>query len=207
MNRRTALTDLALLMGGMLSAPTVMAIGRYQDRSQSRHHLPETTNGPAFVLTDTQRRIVSAVADLILPKTDTVGAIDVGVPQFIEMMLADCYRKPEHVAFMSGLNELETGQFLSLTQAQQVAALTALEAKTKELMRAYPKQTKFGDNLDDEQTEATRKGLPFWRLIKELTLLGYYTSEAGIKASFEYLPIPGKYEPIKLKTGQKTYIY
>ena len=78
---------------------------------------------------------------------------------------------------------------------------------TKELMKAYNvKQVKVGDNVDKESMEG-KQGVPFWRLMKELTLLGYYTSEQGIKASFVYEPIPGKCEATKLEPGQKAFQY
>jgi hypothetical protein len=51
------------------------------------------------------------------------------------------------------------------------------------------------------------KGVPYWRLMKELTMLGYFTSEDGIKASFEYVPIPGKLEMIQMKPNQKSFAY
>ena len=59
----------------------------------------------------------------------------------------------------------------------------------------------------ENDMKAVAKGLPFWRLMKELTLLGYFTSEVGIKASFEYVQIPSKLEMIKLKPNQKAYAY
>jgi hypothetical protein len=40
-----------------------------------------------------------------------------------------------------------------------------------------------------------------------LTLIGYFTSEGGIKASFDYVQIPSKLEVIKLKPNQKAYAY
>ena len=55
------------------------------------------------------------------------------------------------------------------------------------------KQVKVGDNVDKESMDGTM-GVPFWRLMKELTLTGYYTSEQGLKASFVYEPVPGKFE-------------
>ncbi|MEZ4905382.1 MAG: gluconate 2-dehydrogenase subunit 3 family protein, partial [Spirosomataceae bacterium] len=63
------------------------------------------------------------------------------------------------------------------------------------------------DNDDKELMKKQAKGLPFWRLIKELTLLGYFTSEQGTKASFEYVPIPGKLEVVQLKPNQKVFAY
>ncbi|MEY4275288.1 MAG: hypothetical protein RL638_2236, partial [Bacteroidota bacterium] len=51
-------------------------------------------------------------------------------------------------------------------------------------------------------------GVPFWRVMKELTLLGYYTSEKGIEGSFEYHPVPGKFEVISnMKPDQKSFVY
>ena len=50
------------------------------------------------------------------------------------------------------------------------------------------------------------KGTPFWRLLKELTLFGYFTSEQGATQALEYVPIPGRYDAcIPLKPGQKAY--
>jgi hypothetical protein len=81
---------------------------------------------------------------------------------------------------------MEKVKFLSLNSDERSGVLKLLEQETK---------------------KNTGKAIPFWRLIKELTLLGYFTSEAGIKASFEYVQIPGKLELIKLKPNQKSYAY
>jgi hypothetical protein len=89
-----------------------------------------------------------------------------------------------------------------------VETLKKMEADTKELMKARAvQQTKMGDNDDKEVMKQVPKGLPFWRLMKELTLLGYFTSEAGVKASFEYIPIPSKLEVIKVTPNQKPFAY
>ena len=99
-------------------------------------------------------------------------------------------------------------KFLELNDNERKGILKYLEQETKAEMKARQmKQTKMGDNDDHEDIKKVAKGLPFWRLIKELTLLGYFTSEEGIKASFEYVQIPGKVENIKLKPNQKSYAY
>ena len=104
--------------------------------------------------------------------------------------------------------ELEGMKFLDMSAAKKTDTLKQVEQKAKEQMKAYNAQTiKFGDNQDLESMNAVKMGLPFWRLMKELTLLGYYTSEGGTKASFQYVPNPGKFELTKLKPGQKTIVY
>ena len=202
MNRRTAITHVAAMLGGALSAPTLLAMNRWESRVPSESFQAE------FSLTDNQKLIVAEVAEMIIPKTTTPGAKDVGVPAFIVMMLQDCYKTPEHKSFVAGLNNLETKQFLNLNAEQKTAVLTQVEIDSAEEMKVYQvQQTKMGDNEDREQMAAQAKGLPFWRLIKELTMLGYFTSEEGIKSSFEYVPIPGKLEMIKMKPNQKSFAY
>ena len=203
MNRRDAIKKVAILVGGTLSAPTLMAMSRWE-----QNILPHTEGGIIFNLTELQSRIVAEVAEMIIPKTDTVGAKEVGVPAFIEMMLKDCYAQPEHLSFMEGITALEESKFLEMDGLLRTERLKKIEDETKAMMKAREvKQTKMGDNDDKEEMKAVPKGLPFWRLMKELTLLGYFTSEAGIKASFEYVQIPSTLELIKLKPNQKAYAY
>ena len=202
MNRRDAIKKAAFLLGGALSAPTLLAMTRWEQP------IAQNTERVLFSLSELQKQIVAEVAEMIIPKTDTVGAKDVGVPVFIEMMLKDCYAQPEQLSFMEGVMALEASKFLDMDSPTRIERLKKIEAETKALMKAREvKQTKMGDNDDKEEMKAIPKGLPFWRLMKELTLLGYFTSEKGIKASFEYVQIPSKLELIKLKPNQKAYAY
>lgn len=180
MKRREVIKNVALMLGGALSAPTVMAMNNWENATKPN------ISGKVFTLTEKQQKIVAEIAEIIIPKTDTPGAKDVGVPAFIEMMLKDCYKEPEQLSFLEGLASMEKVKFLILNTDERRGVLKLLEQETKKI---------------------TGKVTPFWRLIKELTLLGYFTSEAGIKASFEYVQIPGKLELIKLKPNQKAYAY
>ena len=185
MNRREALTRVSWMLGGTLSAPTLLAMNRWEQIA---------TAGPALnrtgtFLNETQHEIMARVTELIIPRTvtngvDSPGALDVGVPDFVEIMLRDCYQKSAQDAFLVGVNELERKNFLTLPPDQQTVLLKQVEA------------------------DAQKNSKPtFWLISKELTLLGYFTSEAGIKASFDYQPIPGKFEAIKIKPGQKDFMY
>lgn len=199
MNRREAIKNAALLLGVTFSAPTWMAMSSQENKTGKKTD---------FLLSDPHQLIIAEVAEMIIPRTSTPGAKDAGVPAFIVMMIQDCYRQPEHISFVEGLNNLEQKNFMSLNPAQKTEILKQVELNTVDQMKVYQvQQTKMGDNDDREQMNALAKGLPFWRLMKEMTLLGYYTSEAGLKSSFDYTPVPGKLEMIKLKPDQKSYAY
>ena len=202
MKRRDAIRSVALMLGGTFSAPTLLAMNHWENP------VAGSSTAADFVLTDNQKLIIAEVAEVIIPKTSTPGAKDAGVPAFIVMMLRDCYKTPEHVSFLDGVQYLEKKDFLSLTASQKTEILKQVESDSVEQMKAYQvQQTKMGDNEDREQMATQAKGLPYWRLMKELTMLGYFTSEEGIKSSFDYVPIPGKLEMIKLKPNQKSYAY
>ncbi|NBB21893.1 gluconate 2-dehydrogenase subunit 3 family protein [Runella sp. CRIBMP] len=201
MNRREYISHVAVLLGGAFSMPTLLAIERLE---YPRAEAPAAV----FQLNNIQRTIVAEVAEMIIPQTETAGAKEAGVPSFIELMLNDCYRTPVHLSFIEGVEELRAAGFLTKNGAEKTELLRKVEKDTKELMKAYNmQQSKMGDNEDRELMKVQTKGLPFWRLMKELTLLGYFTSEAGIKGSFEYVPIPGKLEEVKIKPNQKIYAY
>ncbi|MEI7586583.1 gluconate 2-dehydrogenase subunit 3 family protein [Runella sp.] len=207
MNRRDALSRVALLMGGTLSAPTLMAFGGEAHVSQAM--------SADFSFNAAQRALVAEVAEHIIPRTTTPGAKEAGVGAFIELMLKDCYKAQEQQNFLDGLADLDeratkthSKKFLETSPAEQVALLKMVEKETIELMRtANVQQVKVGDNVDKEVISSKKmKGTPFWRLAKELTLFGYFTSEQGATKALDYVPIPGRYDGcIPLKPGQKAY--
>ena len=205
MNRRDAISRVALLMGGTISAPTLLAFGNNQHRGL----------GLDFVLDASQKSLVIEIAEHILPRTNTPGAKDANVGPFIELMLKDCYKDQEQQNFKDGLTDIEekamkahSKKFLETTADQQVAILKAVEKETMDMMKsANVQQVKVGDNVDKEVVTSKKlKGTPFWRLMKELTLFGYFTSEQGATKSLNYVPIPGRYEGcIPYKKGDKSY--
>lgn len=207
MNRRDALSRVAFLMGGTLSAPSLMAFGEGITTRPSV--------GADFGLNEAQRALVAEIAEHIIPKTTTPGAKEAGVGPFIELMLKDCYKAQEQQNFLEGLADVDAKatkahgkNFLQTSSAEQVALLKMVEKETIELMKsANVQQVKVGDNVDKEVISSKKlKGTPFWRLMKELTLFGYFTSEQGATKALDYVPIPGRYEGcIPLKPGQKAY--
>ena len=100
MDRREALRKTALLMGVAVSASALTGI------LQGCKASPELTYTPSFFSED-QARLVSEVADIIIPRTDTPGAKDAGVPGFIDTMLKDCYTKEDQDRFLAGVTAFD----------------------------------------------------------------------------------------------------
>jgi Gluconate 2-dehydrogenase subunit 3 len=196
MQRREALNKVALLLGGAFSGPTLLAIERWESQ------MPLQNNG--FRLSTEEQGLLAALTEMIVPRTDTPGAIDAGVPAFVDMMVRDCYYPREQAEFSQGLQDLASLGFMQKTTDEKREILMQLQKAHKPLMKAYGEEMARRGNpifVPD------RPVLPFWRMLKELTLLGYFTSEQGIKANFEYHPTPGKFQATKLKPGQKFIVY
>ena len=142
--------------------------------------------------TTEQRRSVVILSDLIIPPTDTPGAVAAKVPEFVEIIYADWYRNTEREIFLQGIAKLNTfclqkdqKLFNETSEAIQVAALQAQEA-----IAAQYKPANGGFSFQQSFDEHT----PFFTKIKELVVLGYYTSEVGAKQELIYLPMPGHYD-------------
>ncbi len=197
MKRRDALGRVALLMGGTLSAPTMLA---FLEGCKSS---TESSSAMTFPFSADRKALVSEVAEIIIPKTDTPGAKDAKVGEFIEMMLKDCYAAKDQESFNKGLAELEGKDFLKAKPEEQTKILKEMEANAKdELAKAGEEKKKYTE-AGKEYTDA---GVPFFRLMKELTLLGYFTSEPGATQALEYVAVPGRYDGcIDLKPGQKNW--
>jgi hypothetical protein len=132
-------------------------------------------------LTADEMRTITAMADQIIPKTDTPGAVDVGVPAFIDRMLAGYYQDKERTIIRTGLGAVSTDgaelagkHFADLTSEQQVTLMTEYDRL------AYSPRP-AGSDPD------------FFRLIKELTIVGFCTSEAGATKLMNYNQTPGPY--------------
>ena len=180
MNRREALQRVAWLMGGAISAPVLLGALNVQAASAGAVTQPNFLN-------ESQSKIVAEVTDIMIPRTDTPGAVDVGVPAFIDTMLRDVYAREDQQRFIDGLREFEAqcvreqGQtFLELTPAQRVAFVQRVHdaAVAAELQLALP---------------PARLQRPFILMTKELSLLGFFTSQAGATQVLQYDPVPGAY--------------
>lgn len=189
LSRREAIYRVGLFMGGVISAPALSILNGCQPQVQ------ETATEGQLLNAD-QQNIVAAISSLIIPVTDTPGALEAGVPEFIQVMIADCYPTEDQNRFISGLNAIDEDakkayntSFLDLEESQQIELLTRLE---KEAIEKRINDPEFAP--------------PALLMIKELTLIGYFTSEIGATQALNYVPVPGKYEGcVPLEPGQKAW--
>ena len=114
-----------------------------------------TEEVPFRTLNARQQALVAAIADFVIPKTDTPSATDVKVPEFVDLIATEWMSDDERAAFLSGLNEIDAKGLANLSTDQKVAALTS---------------------LDKARKDKTGAGYAFGRL-KALTVYGYFTSE------------------------------
>jgi len=138
------------------------------------------------LLTKHQLNIVARISDIIIPVTDTPGAIDAGVHYYIDHIAAHWMDKKQSSQFISGISKIDadaTAQyskgFLSLDSKNQVAIVQALD-----------------DNLRLE---------PSYQTLKTYTVIGYYTSKIGMTVELNYDAIPGPYKEMPLSDVGKAW--
>jgi hypothetical protein len=126
--------------------------------------------------------LIGEVSELIIPTTDTGGALAAGVPEFVKMMLSDWFTVAERENFIAGMHEFSAG------------ALKKYSKKFGELT-ASQKDQYFGELLATAEGGASAPRTPFVVLMKRLTVFGYYTSELGATTELRQQMAAAKYEP------------
>jgi hypothetical protein len=173
MNRREAVWRIALLMGGAMVGSEVFLRGQA---------IPDKKSAG---FTDDDRALLDEIGDTIIPATDIPGAKAVNIGAFMTMMVDDCYSDKEHAVFRDGLQKIDQScrekygkSFMEATAAERTELANALDA----VQRAqYAKKAK-----DDPPH--------YFRMMKELTVLGYFSSEIGCTKAVRYIEVPGHYD-------------
>jgi hypothetical protein len=136
----------------------------------------------APALTTDEWSLIGDVSELIIPTTDTGGALAAGVPAFVRMMLSDWFSEAERENFISGLHEFSAGA--SRKYGKNFGELTASQ-----------KDQYFGGLLAAAEGGAPPPRAPFVVLMKRLTIFGYYTSELGATTELHQQISAARYEP------------
>jgi len=177
-DRRQALRRVGALLGGVISAPTVAGVLSGCERLTGPNWTPQT-------LTPAQNRMVDTISEIIIPTTDTPGASAANVNRFIDAMVGESYRPDDRDRFLQGLKALDArckddygAPFAECTVEQQRALVGELDDET------------FGPDAPEFDRDAP----PFFRMMKELVIIGYYTSEIGATEELKTNIVPGRYD-------------
>jgi hypothetical protein len=142
-------------------------------------------------LNDAQMALVRAIADTILPRTDTPSATDVGVHQFVDVMVAEHAKEEDRKNFLAGLDAIE-----ARARSESNVAFAELSAEAR---------GKMIESLESGARDA-EPSKTYWRL-KGLVVHGYFTSERVMKDVMKHTVMPGKFEgaaPVQIKRRPST---
>lgn len=185
MQRREVLRLLATGTALQLVPRNLFALLREARSLLQEHSSPRTLNTHQY---DT----ANVMAEMIIPRTDTPGAMDVGTADFIDLILTEWYDEPERKRFLDGLGDVDARarnlfgrDFVDCLAAQQSDILAVLGEKMAEESKS---SLSSGQSLRGYFHNSS-----FYPMFRRLTLTAYYTSEAGATNELHFEIIPGEY--------------
>ena len=172
LNRRDTLRGLALAVG-------VASTGWAERALAAAAPAPALTWTPTALTAD-QAKLLDVVAELIIPATDTPGAREAGVPQFIDRAVGDYYDKSQVDQLLGGLARMDADA----------------RAAHGDIFVALPPERQFAllAGYDQEAGIAQGQGQShFFPALEDMVTVGYFTSEPGATLALKYEPVPGAY--------------
>lgn len=176
MKRGEAIRLIGLVTGGVVSGITSSALAR---GFQISDYEPEKD-----VFSSDEFKQITKIVDLIIPRSETPGAVDAKVPEFISMMIVETYPPGVSILFHEGLEALNEfcrekwdDQFLKLDEKQQHTAIENVDRLI----------------IGGEKVPKKYASLEFYRILKELTVLGFFSSEEGATQALRYVQTPGAF--------------
>jgi hypothetical protein len=188
MQRREILRRAAWLLGGAISAPAALAVLQ----GCSAKEQPGAAAATPKFLSATELALVAEIAEIMIPKTDTSGAQDAGVPAFIDLALDGLYPAADQARYKSGLAEFES--------AARASGKPFLE-------QDVPARTAFLQQSLEAALAGEQKPKPFILMTRELALLGYFTSKVGITENMEYVSVPTAFHGCVPLSQMKKAVY
>jgi hypothetical protein len=188
MDRRELLKMVALATGGAVIGGEFFLAGcKTKDAAVA---------GATF--SDNDIAFLDEVAETILPKTTTAGAKEAEVGKFMTVMVNDCYDEADQKIFRDGMKKLDEAcdkmhghSFMKAEPAHRTELLTSLDKEAKEYMK----------NKKPEDPSH------YFLMMKQLTLLGFFTSKPALEQCFNYQAVPGKYDgAVPYKKGDKLFV-
>jgi gluconate 2-dehydrogenase gamma chain len=185
MNRREAIQRTAMMLGYAVTGPAMVGV------LNGCKAAPKLPFKPVYLTAD-QAQLVVALSEIIMPKTDTPGAVEAGVPQFIDDMLLSVYTQEDKDRVAKG--------FIAFDEEAKAAYGDVFAAAKKEEQIALVKKHhdalagKSGDSSAGWWRASGGGEKPFMIEMKELILLGFFTSQPGATEVLQYNQSPGPYK-------------
>ena len=145
---------------------------------------------PAITSLNTYKALIADLAEVIIPATNTPGAKDVKVEDFIIKFILNCEDKKEQDTFLRGLNEVDEFTFEKYKSSFMDCKTDEKIAIVKHFER---KEMNFSKIINKIRIKLF--GRPFYCQLKELTVIGYCTSEIGATVGLAYDYVPVTYDP------------
>jgi hypothetical protein len=185
LNRREAIRYVSAMLGGV-------AFTGGADLLAALESAAAAGSNTAGDFTAEQIAFLDEIADTILPATKTPGAKAAKVGAFMALMVTDCYGPEEQTVFRGGMQRVDSAMrersqvsFMKATPEQRLALLVTLDHEAKRAMDAREA------TANKTETEPAH----YFRMMKELALLGYFTSEIGYTQAQRYVETPGRFDP------------
>jgi Gluconate 2-dehydrogenase subunit 3 len=187
-DRREAIRRVTALLGGIALVSESALLTGCRDRGANRGAEPAR-------FSDSDIAFLDEVAETILPETSTPGAKAAKVGAFMALMVTDSYEPADQQIFRDGMQQLNAAArtkhnaaFMAATPEQRLSLLEELDGQQKSYMDA----------------KAEDAPAHYFRMMKELALLGYFTSEIGCTKAMRYVESPGRFDPCAPYTPGET---
>jgi hypothetical protein len=208
MERREAVKYISILLGGAVIGADAFITGC------------KTRTGNPHEWSEDDIAYLNEVGEVILPQTSSPGAKAADVGRFMTVMVNDCYEEGDQKAFREGMNKLNDAadnkfgnKFMKLSQQQRHDLLIELDKESKDYQK---KVNDFNNKQSLSESEEISKGNSnsvsqkmsphYFYMMKQLTMLGYFTSKIGMTQGLRYEPVPGRYDGcIPYKKGDKAW--
>ncbi len=183
MDRRSVLKKTGLFVGATVAMPSMLSI------LQSCKNEPRLTWKPEF-LSEIEAKTIGTLVDMILPRTDTPGALDVKVDVFIDKVIAKTYDdegqeniRNEIASFNANCEENFGGIFIDLDESTRTEVLKIAEKTSGKFNPGV-----WGKTIGDQEE------IGFYRSMKSMAIWAYFTSEEIGENVLNYDPVPGEYK-------------
>lgn len=214
-NRREAIRRVSALLGGVAFAGGNTLLAAVEKAHAAAGRAPGRFSAQDIAYLD-------EIAETILPATKTPGAKAAKTGAFMALMVTDCYSPSEQTVFFDGMRKVDEAMrkaqnvsFMAATPAQRLAVLTTLDQEQKRVMDARDaadrRRKGLSPVLRGDASEAKAENVPgtpvstaepsspqpahYFRMMKELALLGFFTSKIGCTQALRYVEAPGRFDP------------